>query len=199
MASDRGANRSIAQHTTELTAVAALAGTLAGGACHLAGAPAAGDWLWRVTLVATIVPLTWSVARALLRGDFGVDVIALLAMVGALVGGELLAGAIVAVMLAGGNALEAYADGRARRELTALLRRAPQIAHRRDGEEWDEVEIGAVASGRRAAGARRRAGAGRRPAAERARDGRRLRAHRRVAAGRLRTRGHAAQRHRQRR
>ncbi|HST38455.1 MAG TPA: HAD-IC family P-type ATPase, partial [Conexibacter sp.] len=135
------------QHSRALIAAAALAGTLAGGVCHLMGAPDAGDWLWRATLVATLVPLTWSVGRALSHGDLGVDLIALLAMAGALVGGELLAGSVVAVMLAGGNALEAYADGRARRELTALLRRAPQVAHRRDGGDWQEIDVASVAPG----------------------------------------------------
>ncbi|MDO8212552.1 heavy metal translocating P-type ATPase [Conexibacter sp. CPCC 206217] len=118
---------------------------MAGGLCHLANASDAGDALWTVTIAATLVPLTWSVARALLHGDAGVDVIALLAMAGALIGGELLAGAVIAVMLAGGNALEADADGRARRELTALLRRAPQIAHRHDGERWVEIPVETVA------------------------------------------------------
>ncbi len=102
----------VEENSTVLTAAAALAGTLAGGACHLLDAPETGDLLWRVTLVASLIPLTWTVLRSLARGDLGVDVIALLAMAGALIGGELLAGSIVAVMLAGGNALEARADGR---------------------------------------------------------------------------------------
>jgi hypothetical protein len=55
------------------------------------------------------VPLTISVARSLSAGDVGVDAIALLAMAGALVLGGLLAGAVVPVMLRGGNALEATA------------------------------------------------------------------------------------------
>jgi heavy metal translocating P-type ATPase len=132
---------------TPLTAVAALAGTLAGGACHLLGAPQAGDVLWTITIAGTLIPLTWSVGRALLRGDVGVDVIALLAMAGALIGGELLAGAVIAVMLAGGNELESYAAGRARRELTALLARAPRIAHRRVGDTWEEVDVAALRPG----------------------------------------------------
>ena len=53
------------------------------------------------------MPLTVSVARSLRAGDVGVDAIALLAMAGALALGELLAGAVVALMLSGGNALEA--------------------------------------------------------------------------------------------
>jgi len=134
-------------HRIRMLAAAALLGTLAGGACHLAGAPAAGDALWIATIAGTLIPVSWSVARALAHGDAGVDVIALLAMVAALVGGELLAGAVVAVMLLGGNALEAYAAGRAERELTALLRRAPRVAHRRTDSTWEEVPVERVVPG----------------------------------------------------
>ncbi|MFL5818334.1 MAG: heavy metal translocating P-type ATPase [Conexibacter sp.] len=137
----------MAHRLRTLAAAAALLGTLAGGVCHLAGATAVGDALWIATIAGTLIPVSWSVARALVRGDVGVDVIALLAMAAALVGGELLAGSVVAVMLLGGNALEAYASGRAERELTALLRRAPRIAHRRTGSTWEEVAVEAVVPG----------------------------------------------------
>jgi heavy metal translocating P-type ATPase len=130
-----------------LAAAAALTGTLAGGACHLLGAPAAGDVLWTIVIAGTLVPVTWAVARTVARGDVGVDVIALLAMAGALAGGQLLAGSVVAVMLLGGNALEAFAAGRAERELTELLRRAPRIAHRRIDLTWEEVPVDAVLPG----------------------------------------------------
>jgi hypothetical protein len=99
-----------AENARPLVAAAALAATVAGGACHLLGAADAGDALWAATIVATLIPVSWSVARALRHGDVGVDVIALLAMAGALVGGELLAGSVVSVMLLGGNALEAIAS-----------------------------------------------------------------------------------------
>ena len=45
-------------------------------------------------------------------------------------------------MLAGGNALEEAAGRRARRELTALLERAPRIAHRRRDGRLEEVPVG---------------------------------------------------------
>ena len=59
------------------------------------------------------MPLTVSVALSLRAGDVGVDAIALLAMAGALALGELPAGAVLALMLSGGNALEAAAAHRA--------------------------------------------------------------------------------------
>ena len=96
---------------------------IAGAVAHLAGAPVAGDAVWAVALVAVLVPLTVGVGAPCALGDVGVDVIALLAMAARAGAGAVLAGAVVALMLTGGNALEAAAGRRARRELTALLER----------------------------------------------------------------------------
>ena len=74
-------------------------------------------------------------------GDVGVDAIALVAIVGALALGEYLAAAIVALMMSGGAALEAWADGRARRELRLLVERAPRIAHRYAASAVEEVPV----------------------------------------------------------
>jgi len=125
----------------------ALCGIAAGGLLALLGEPVPADAVWAATVALMLVPLTWSVARSLIRGDVGVDVIALLAMAGALALGEYLAGAVIALMLAGGNALEAFASGRARRELRALVERAPRVAHRRTETGWEEILIDAVEVG----------------------------------------------------
>ncbi|HEX8958940.1 MAG TPA: heavy metal translocating P-type ATPase [Solirubrobacterales bacterium] len=119
----------------------------AGGALHLLGAPTEGDAVWAATVAVMLVPLTVSIVRTLARGRVGVDAIALIAMAGALAIGQYLAGAVIALMLSGGNALEAMASRRARRELTALLERMPSIAHRRGGEGWEEVPVGELAVG----------------------------------------------------
>ncbi len=94
-----------------------------------------------------LVPLTVSIARTLAAGRVGVDAIALVAMAGALAVGEYLAGAVIALMLSGGNALEASASRRARRELTALLERMPTVAHRRAAGGWEEVLVAELAVG----------------------------------------------------
>ncbi|MFL6111711.1 MAG: heavy metal translocating P-type ATPase, partial [Catenulispora sp.] len=132
---------------TAAQAAIAVSGLLAGGVCHLAGAAGAGDVLWQLTILVTVLPVTWHVLRGMAHGDFGVDIIALLAMIATLIGGELLAGAIVAVMVTGGGALEDYAAGRARRDLTALLRTAPQVARRRVEDGWEETAVDAVQVG----------------------------------------------------
>jgi heavy metal translocating P-type ATPase len=124
-----------------------LACILAGGVLALAGIEPAARWVWATGIAVALLPLSISVARSMRRGDLGVDVIALLAMAGALALGEMLAGAVIALMLSGGNALEDAAGRRARRELTALLERAPRIAHRRRDGELEEIPVDALAPG----------------------------------------------------
>jgi heavy metal translocating P-type ATPase len=120
-------------------------GVAIGGIVAAAGGDGAA--VWRATAIVVLVPLTWSVVRTLARRALGVDVIALIAIVGALALGEELTAAVIALMLSGGNALERYAAGRSRRELTALLARAPRSARlRRDGE-LVEVAVERVAPG----------------------------------------------------
>jgi cation transport ATPase len=124
-----------------------LAGLAGGLGARLAGADALGDRVLTLTVVAGLLPLAVSVARDLRRREPGVDLIALLAMGGALALGEELAGAVIAVMLASGRLPEAYAGDRARRELGALLERAPRVVHRyQDGAlaspPLDEVRPG---------------------------------------------------------
>jgi len=128
-----------------LIAITALIAVALGLALAGAGSHAPADWLWAAATAMLLLPLSWSVLRSLLRGDVGVDAIALISMAGALALGEYLAGAVVALMLAGGNALEESANRRARRELTALVERAPRSALVRRGEQLVEVPVDEVA------------------------------------------------------
>lgn len=125
----------------------ALAAILLGGLLYLIVSPGAGRLVWATSIAVALVPLSYSVIRSLLRADVGVDIIALIAMAGALALGEYLAGAVVTLMLSGGNALEAAASRRARRELTALLERAPKTANRRLGEDMEEVPVEEIGVG----------------------------------------------------
>ncbi|MDP4620954.1 MAG: heavy metal translocating P-type ATPase, partial [Thermoleophilia bacterium] len=97
-----------------LIAFAALLGVVAGLVLAAVGLRDAANVVWGLVTGALLLPLTWSVIRTLIRRDLGVDAIALVAMAGALALQEFLAGAVVALMLAGGNALEAAAGRRAR-------------------------------------------------------------------------------------
>ena len=77
----------------------------------------------------------------------GVDAIAFVSMSAALALGENLAGVVVAVMYAGGNALEDFAIARAERDLKSLIDRAPRIAHRRQDSTIADIPIEQVAVG----------------------------------------------------
>ena len=127
--------------------LAATATTLAaGGAAWLVGEPAIADYCWIAGTVSALIPAAWWVVRGLRAGRFGVDVLAVLSLVGALAVGEYLAGALIGVMLATGQALDAAAERRATKDLRALLDRVPRTARRRtpDGVEMVELDVIAV-------------------------------------------------------
>jgi len=111
--------------------------------------PDAANLVWGVTTAIGLVPIAWEVLSGIVHKQAGVDLIAVLAMVGALLLGEYLAGAVIAFMLATGRALEDFANVRAHRELSALLERAPRSAHRYVGSSLSSVPIGDVRPGDR--------------------------------------------------
>ena len=114
---------------------ASVVGILTGTGLRIAGDPDAANLAWALTTAVGILPLGWETVRGLIHREAGVDLIALLAMAGALAVGEYLAGAVIALMLSSGQALEAYADRRAHKELSSLLDRAPQdVSRYEDGE-----------------------------------------------------------------
>ena len=96
--------------SARLLALLALVGVVGGLVLDVLGFDAPTHLAWAATTALLLVPLTISVTRTLLRGDVGVDAIALVSMAGALALGEYLAGAVIALMLAGGNALEEAAN-----------------------------------------------------------------------------------------
>ena len=96
------------------------------------------------------------IVTSLRRGDVGLDIVAALSMTAALVFGEHLAAAVVALMYAGGQYLESFAERHARREMTALLSRAPRTAVRNRDGTLEEVESGRDRTGRSPSGAKRR-------------------------------------------
>ena len=124
-----------------------LGGVLIGAALWLAGAHSAANVAWAAAVAVALIPLGISVTRDLLHRETGVDLIALLAMAGSLALGQYLAGAVVGLMLSGGQALERYASSRARRELSALLARAPRLVHRYDQGALTSTDIADVKQG----------------------------------------------------
>lgn len=127
--------------------VAAL--LLAGAVLVLVGRPELSTLAWLAGTLLALLALLLEIALRLGRGEFGLDLIAALAMAGALLLGEHLAGIIIAVMFTGGEALEDFAQRRAQRELTALLAHAPRTAAKYLDSGIAEVPIGTLETGDR--------------------------------------------------
>ncbi|MCL2454308.1 MAG: cadmium-translocating P-type ATPase [Micrococcales bacterium] len=79
--------------------------------------------------------------KTLRSGSYGVDLLAITAIGACLAVGQHWAALIIVLMLTGGETLEDFATRRARRELAELLSRAPQIAHRLEGDQVVDVAV----------------------------------------------------------
>ena len=138
-----------AQRFARVAFALTVAGLIAGALVWLAGHPSVAGQVWAVTTGLVLLPLALDILVSLRRGEIGVDLIALFAMAGALAFGEYLAGAVVALMLSGGEMLEIYAAGRARKELSGLVARAPRVVHRYEEGTLTEPAIEEVRPGDR--------------------------------------------------
>ena len=119
----------------------------AGGLAWLVGEGSVADLFWIGGIVVSIGPATWWVVDALRRGRVGVDLIAVLSLVGTLVVHEYVAGALIGVMLATGRALDAAAQRRAKKDLRSLLEHVPRTVRRRVGRDVDVVPLDDVGAG----------------------------------------------------
>ena len=143
-------------HVEAMLLVVAVTLLAIGGGLYLAGFHTAAHGVWAVDTLVGIVPAGWWVIDAARHRRLGVDALAVLALVGTLVVGEYLAGAVITVMLASGRTLEARAAARAHRELHALLAHAPRMVHRYDDGALTSPAIDDIAPRRPAARPARR-------------------------------------------
>ena len=111
-----------------------------------------GHWggpIWAAATAPVLLVLIIEIITSLRRGDVGLDVVAALSMGGALAFGEHLAAVVVALMYAGGQYLESFAERRASREMTALLSKVPRTALRHRDGHLEEVALGQIEPGDR--------------------------------------------------
>ncbi len=119
----------------------ALLGLVSGLALLLTGQPDLSTIAWTTGVLPVLAALIVEILRSLWKGEVGLDVVAALSMSAALLFGEALAAAVVALMYAGGTFLESFAQGRARREMRDLLSRVPRTATRHQGGALAEVPL----------------------------------------------------------
>lgn len=99
-----------------------------------------------VSLVGAVMAMTMFIEMigTLRSGKYGVDLLAILAVVSSLLFSEYWAAMVILVMLTGGDALEDYASKKANTELKALLDNSPQVAHRLHGEKLEDIAVNQV-------------------------------------------------------
>jgi heavy metal translocating P-type ATPase len=123
-----------------LIVAAALGGILAHFTLH-------SRWPLVAVLVIGGVPLVLRLLWKGAHGEFGSDQLAGISILASALLGEYLAGAIVVLMLSGGETLEAFAVAKATSVLRALAARLPTLAHRRTGDSFEDVPVGDLAVG----------------------------------------------------
>lgn len=110
----------------------------------LASLQLAVNYLLSGFALAVALKLGFGMIETLRHGHYGIDILAVMAIISTVLVGEHWAAIVIVLMLTGGEALEDFAAARARRELNALLKRAPQIAHKVVGEDVVQVKLSAV-------------------------------------------------------
>ncbi|MFN5582324.1 heavy metal translocating P-type ATPase [Gemmatimonas sp.] len=109
-----------------------------------------GVWTDRILLLGLLVtglPVAGRTFRGILQGKFAADVVAMLAIVGAVLLGQPLAGLVVVLMQTGGEALDAYAVARASNAVAALEADAPRTAHRVRDERIQDIPAEQIVPG----------------------------------------------------
>ena len=138
----------LVEHRAQILASIAVAALVVGGVLYAVGEGATAQLVWRATVALLAAELAVEVGRTVVvEHSLGVDTIALVAMVGSLALNQELAGLVIGLMFSGGASLEAIASRRARRELTALVQRAPKVAQLRVDARLQEVPVEQVQAG----------------------------------------------------
>lgn len=87
------------------------------------------------------VPLFLQIILKLLRGNFGADSLAAIALITGVILQEYLAASLIVLMLASGQTLENYALRKASSVLLALVERMPTIAHRKVNNQVEDIPL----------------------------------------------------------
>jgi heavy metal translocating P-type ATPase len=105
---------------------------------------------WLIIVFSSLISLELAIGMVsdIRNKKYGVDLLAILAIVSTMLLGEYWATIVIVAMLTGGESLEKYANDRAKSELKALLSRVPTVAHhiQKDGSV-KEIAVSSVKAG----------------------------------------------------
>ncbi|MES2970741.1 MAG: heavy metal translocating P-type ATPase [Patescibacteria group bacterium] len=124
-----------------------LISIVAGLILDLTGHDTAAHWVLGLSATINVIPLLWGMIEDLRSGKYGVDILAATAIITSVILGEYWAGMVIVLMLTGGEALEDYAEHRAKKELSSLLARKPKKAHLLKGTKIIEVKVSEITVG----------------------------------------------------
>lgn len=94
-----------------------------------------------------LIPLAIHMIKELFDKQYGLDILAVIAVSVSLLLGEYTAAIVIVLMIESGQALENYAQEHAKKELSELLQRAPKITHKKQGEVFVDSSVDSVAVG----------------------------------------------------
>ena len=100
--------------------------------------------VWMIGVVVMGAPVVFRTLREVAHGRLASDIVASLSIIGAVALGQPLAGLVIVLMQAGGEALERYAEGRASAAVRTLEAAAPRMARRVRGLDVEDVPASAV-------------------------------------------------------
>ncbi|MEK7594391.1 MAG: heavy metal translocating P-type ATPase [Patescibacteria group bacterium] len=107
----------------------AIITVITGLVLELAGQRTAAGWLLGIVAIVEVCPLLWSMWQDIRLGKYGIDILAATAIITSVILQQYWAAIVVVLMLTGGEALEDFAEHRAKSELDQLLKHAPRKAH----------------------------------------------------------------------
>lgn len=109
----------------------------------------AANWVIGIAALITVLPLIWDMISTVRGGEYGIDILAATAIISSVALDQNLAAIVIAFMLTGGEALENYAEDRAKTELKTLLDNKPKIAHLIKANQTVEIKVQQVKIGDR--------------------------------------------------
>ena len=139
----------IRKHLRPISVALPAAGLVIGLLAQFFGRSGWAGPVWAMATIPVLIALVAEIFISLRRGDIGLDIVAALSMFAALVFAEYLAAVVVALMYAGGQYLESFAERRASREMTALLARVPRSAVRYRNGRLEDISLDAIDPGDR--------------------------------------------------
>lgn len=123
----------------------------------IAAAAAVCQWVFHhpgwaqliITVAGSVIAISMlmGMVKKLRSGDYGVDLLAIIAITSALAVSEYWAAMVILLMLIGGDALEDYANQKAHGELKSLLDNTPRTAHRLVGPKQQSISVNDLAVG----------------------------------------------------